>query len=292
MITELIDILATLWLILYIITIPVAILVFIIYKLTSKKKPSHQMHPEYVNYNPEWTWVEERQKWVHESQLAKNIHRDQTGPSYEEWKASQVKSKVEEQKPQKAEEPPKEEIKFTLVIPENIKQLIEERKWEEEQKHKAQSPKVETYQAPVIQHENREVPKHEPASAPQKPAFAGAYRATPLLTQNESRNFQVLKQAANRKGYIVNAKVRLMDLVNPIYGKDYQANRNKVQSKHVDFVVCDQNMNVKVIIELDDKTHDRPDRQERDKFVDEVLTATGYKIIHTRHITPDILDYV
>lgn len=46
----------------------------------------------------------------------------------------------------------------------------------------------------------------------------------------------------------------------------------------------------KYIIELDDTSHDRKDRKERDNFVDEVVESVGYKIIHVRAITDDIIN--
>ena len=39
---------------------------------------------------------------------------------------------------------------------------------------------------------------------------------------------------------------------------------------------------VLLIIELDDQSHNNIERIERDKFVDDNLTACGYKIVHTR----------
>ncbi len=52
--------------------------------------------------------------------------------------------------------------------------------------------------------------------------------------------------------------------------------RNKIDRKHVDFVLCDPHtMRPLVGIELDDATHGRVSRQARDEFVDEVLAAAG-----------------
>ena len=68
---------------------------------------------------------------------------------------------------------------------------------------------------------------------------------------------------------------------------------HKIMSKHVDFVIYDGDMmHLKVIIELDDSSHDREDRKERDEFVDFILKDCGYKVIHTRCITENILDDV
>ena len=65
--------------------------------------------------------------------------------------------------------------------------------------------------------------------------------------------------------------------------------RAKIQSKHVDFVLSDQNMNIVAILELDDSSHNRPDRQARDAFVDQILTGVGYMVIHTREINESTL---
>jgi hypothetical protein len=47
----------------------------------------------------------------------------------------------------------------------------------------------------------------------------------------------------------------------------------KVMKKHVDSLLChSQTMLPQVLIELDDKSHERKDRQERDAFVDRVAS--------------------
>ena len=53
----------------------------------------------------------------------------------------------------------------------------------------------------------------------------------------------------------------------------------QVQAKHVDFVLCDSKLVARYIIELDDSSHNAPDRTERDQFVDRVLQAVGYKVL-------------
>lgn len=62
---------------------------------------------------------------------------------------------------------------------------------------------------------------------------------------------------------------------------------NKIKSKHIDFAIAD-NMNIMILIELDDNSHNRIDRIQRDKFVDDTLEACDYKIIHTRGNTEEI----
>lgn len=56
---------------------------------------------------------------------------------------------------------------------------------------------------------------------------------------------------------------------------------NKIDRKHVDFVLCHPTtMQPLVALELDDKSHQRPDRQERDAFVDQVFEAAGLPLLH------------
>lgn len=119
----------------------------------------------------------------------------------------------------------------------------------------------------------------------------GAYQRNWLFTYNEKDAYNKLKPIAEKMGYTVFAKVRLLDLVEPIKGnKKFKAYFWKIQAKHVDFVLCDYKLVAKYIIELDDTSHDRKDRKERDNFVDEVVESVGYKIIHVRAITDDIIN--
>lgn len=117
--------------------------------------------------------------------------------------------------------------------------------------------------------------------------YANLYYKVPLLTKREQGEYQKLKKYADERNVQICPKIRLMDLVNPKPGlKINQTLQNKVIRKHVDFVICDQDMQVLGIIELDDTTHLQQDRVERDEFVDAVLTNCGYRIIHTWNITP------
>jgi len=123
--------------------------------------------------------------------------------------------------------------------------------------------------------------------------FAHAYQAQPLFTRNEWQNYKTLREVAEVKGYVICPKVRLLDIVRPRNGEQkYKTLLYKIQSRHVDFVICDQNMTIKAIIELDDSTNDTQKGKERDEFVDTVLRSVGYKVIHTRYINHDILDKV
>lgn len=135
-------------------------------------------------------------------------------------------------------------------------------------------------------------PKAEKAEkAGRTPDPKGAYCSRWIFSYNEKDAYRKLQDIAGRRGYIVFAKVRLLDLVEPIKGiPKYRSYFNRIQAKHVDFVLCDAELVARIIVELDDNSHNLLHRKERDKFIDEVLESCGYRVIHTRAITPSILN--
>jgi len=117
----------------------------------------------------------------------------------------------------------------------------------------------------------------------------GAYQQKWLLTYNEKAAYKILKQICDRNNLHLMTKVRLLDIVEPIRGQyKYKTYLYKIQSKHVDFVVCDEKLVARCIIELDDSSHDQEERMERDRFVDRVLESVGYQVLRTRNVTEDI----
>jgi very-short-patch-repair endonuclease len=104
-----------------------------------------------------------------------------------------------------------------------------------------------------------------------------------LLTKAERSFFGVLHQAVENK-YYVSSKVRLADILKTAPGLDgskRQSAQNRINSKHVDFVLCDPNdLAICFVIELDDSSHEKMQRQERDDFVNKALEAAKIPIIH------------
>ena len=121
----------------------------------------------------------------------------------------------------------------------------------------------------------------------------GAYQKRWLFSYNEKDAYNKLRPIAEKLGYTVLAKVRLLDLLEPVKGNPkYKTYFYKIQAKHVDFVLCDEKLVARYIVELDDSSHDIEGRKARDSFVDKVLNSVGYKIIHVRNITEDIFDKI
>lgn len=103
-----------------------------------------------------------------------------------------------------------------------------------------------------------------------------------FLSPAELNFFFNLKAVVGDSAHIF-SKVKLGDL---FYAKagDYGKNRcymNRIDRKHVDFLLCDNKTLEPILgIELDDKTHQRSDRQERDDFVNHVFKAAHLPLLH------------
>lgn len=102
-----------------------------------------------------------------------------------------------------------------------------------------------------------------------------------LFTPAERSFLGVLEQALDNR-YRVFGKVRLGDIVKPAKGLSNSKRAtafNKVNQKHVDFVVClATDLAVFGVVELDDQSHGREDRAGRDVFVDQALTTAKIPI--------------
>jgi hypothetical protein len=101
-----------------------------------------------------------------------------------------------------------------------------------------------------------------------------------LLTQSELAFYRVLQEAVDNR-WSIHAMVRMADLirVQPETPK-YQAWQNRIHAKHIDFLLCDQGtLEAKLAVELDDRSHQRPDRIQRDKFVNQALSDAGLPLL-------------
>ena len=103
------------------------------------------------------------------------------------------------------------------------------------------------------------------------------------MTKNELAFYKALLPIATSKNLAVFSKVRIADLLEPIEGSSsWQTAFNKISAKHVDFVLCETNhIRPLLAIELDDNSHQRADRDNRDIFVDKAFASAGLPIIHT-----------
>jgi len=122
-----------------------------------------------------------------------------------------------------------------------------------------------------------------PASEGPAPKVAFPYgKRDNFLSPAELSFYRVLKSALPAEWQLI-AKVRLADLFFVRQPHRNQGARNRIEKKHVDFVICDAaTMEPLLGVELDDSSHDRADRKERDEFVDGVFAAAGLPILHVK----------
>ncbi len=110
------------------------------------------------------------------------------------------------------------------------------------------------------------------------------YKKQDSLFSAAEREFMAVLEQALGPQCRVFGKVRLADIIqvaSGVSGPIYQKAFNQIRSKHVDFVVCDPaTMTIQFVAELDDSSHQRPDRQRRDAFLDQALEAAGVLIYH------------
>ncbi len=100
----------------------------------------------------------------------------------------------------------------------------------------------------------------------------------PLFSPAERSFLGVLEQVFASDYWII-GKVRLADVIKPRKGLSSSARvsaQNRINSKHVDFVLCDpRSREVVAVVELNDASHERTSRKERDAFVVGALKAAG-----------------
>lgn len=112
---------------------------------------------------------------------------------------------------------------------------------------------------------------------------------TCLLTTSEKNFYEILFHILDASFYIA-CKVRQEDLFKQLPSGMPYAKKGKyrgyVKSRHVDFVICwHDSLKPLVAIELDDRTHHRRDRIQRDERMNHIFTDAGLPLIRfkTKH---------
>ena len=98
-----------------------------------------------------------------------------------------------------------------------------------------------------------------------------------ILTNPEQALYLKLCEAL--PNHYIFSQVQLSQLIQVKKGNDYKAWFNRINRMSADFVITDKNFNTIEVIELDDKSHEKPDRIEADKKKDKALASAGIKTI-------------
>lgn len=100
-----------------------------------------------------------------------------------------------------------------------------------------------------------------------------------FLSPAEFSFYCVLKEAVQGE-FAICTKVNLGDLFFVPRSKESRSFLNKIDRKHVDFLLCDIATLKPVLgVELDDSSHSRKDRMERDQFVNAVFDAASLVLL-------------
>lgn len=115
--------------------------------------------------------------------------------------------------------------------------------------------------------------------------IASYQKKSRVMNESEQALFINLQKALGDM-HIVLSKVRIEDFVEvnkeKVHSyKNHWGLRGRIKSRHVDFLVCDRASTKPLLaIELDGKSHNGTQRQERDHFVDELYNTISLPIEH------------
>jgi hypothetical protein len=100
-----------------------------------------------------------------------------------------------------------------------------------------------------------------------------------LVTRGEHVFYSALRRALPDH-LIICPKVRMCDLIG-CSGEGWKAGYGaKISQKHIDFTLADADTTaIALVIELDDRSHQRPDRIARDEFVDRAFATAGIPML-------------
>ncbi len=100
-----------------------------------------------------------------------------------------------------------------------------------------------------------------------------------FLSPAEFSFFKILSSLGGSR-LIIQSKVRLADVFFVARPNENRAYFSRIAQKHLDFLICDSvTMKPLLGIELDDSSHKRESRQERDDFVDQVFEAASFPLL-------------
>lgn len=104
-----------------------------------------------------------------------------------------------------------------------------------------------------------------------------------IFSPKEGYFYRDVRPIADKLGLIVFTKMRLADLLEvPKNHPDFTKWFNRIKAKHIDFIFVDKEYHIKLLVEVDDPSHNRPDRQARDQEVDEMFRQQGLEVLHLR----------
>lgn len=108
------------------------------------------------------------------------------------------------------------------------------------------------------------------------------YHQKYLLSQNEYKFYKNLQTIADKYNLQILPKVRIWDIIEVNTGlnnSERTSAQNKIKSKHFDFVLTDNNLYIKCVIELDDSSHSSEKAKDSDEFKNKLCETVNLPII-------------
>ena len=99
-----------------------------------------------------------------------------------------------------------------------------------------------------------------------------------VMTQNELKFYETLCKAVDGCKIIPQAHLSMF-LNHKVRGQNWSRAFSKINGKSVDFLICSNSMKPIIAIELDDSTHNSPNRQKRDMFVNSILNNADIALL-------------
>ncbi len=101
------------------------------------------------------------------------------------------------------------------------------------------------------------------------------YAPKHILTRREYKFYMLLRKVAAEHHCLICPKVGVKDLLQVTDRRQYMKYFHRIAQKHIDFVICDEKLNVLFALELDDSSHNTPDAKRRDRFKNKAFAAAG-----------------
>lgn len=107
------------------------------------------------------------------------------------------------------------------------------------------------------------------------------YKKKFLLTKSEYAFFKALRQKCGNQ-FMICPKVRMEDFLSVTDNENRAKYRGYIKSRHVDFLLCDNELHMLAGIELDDASHNGVEAKKKDKFKDEVFKQIGVPLFRIK----------
>ena len=96
-----------------------------------------------------------------------------------------------------------------------------------------------------------------------------------LLTSTEYRFYKILKEQCDKNSLLICPKVRMEDFLHVTDRRNINKYRGYIKSRHIDFIICDEDLYMLAGLELDDSSHDTAEATVTDAFKNNVFRKIG-----------------